>query len=126
MTVKVKYIACDFDGTLTQKDAWPAIAKENPCAVEVIKKLRKAGNKIILHTCRQGQYLNDAIEWMKSRGIEPDAVNDNPRARELYGEPGPKMFADYYIDDHSLGIPKTKTGAVDFKWIKKNYNKLFN
>lgn len=123
---KELYIAIDFDGTMTSSDAWPDIAPENPYAVEVVKRLKRDGHHIILHTCRQGEYLNAAIEWMKSRGIEPDSVNDNPLSRSLYGDPGPKMFADYYVDDHSLGIKKTKTGAVDFKYIKRHYKKVFN
>lgn len=122
---KELWIAVDFDGTLTASDAWPDIAPENPYAVDVVKRFRREGHKIILHTCRQGKYLKEAIEWMRDRGIEPDSVNDNPRSRELYGDPGPKMFADYYIDDHALGIKKTKTGAVDFKYIKRHYKRLF-
>ena len=123
---KTLYIAIDFDGTLTSSYAWPDIAPENPYAVAVVKRLRRDGHHIILHTCRQAQYLKEAIDWMKARGIEPDSVNDNPHSRALYGDPGPKMFADYYIDDHSLGIKKTKTGSVDFKYIKRNYKKIFN
>lgn len=123
---KELWVAVDFDGTVVQNDSWPDIAPENPCAVDVIKRLKRDGHHVILHTCRQGKYLDDAIEWMRSRGVELDAVNENPYAQSLYGAPGKKMFADYYIDDHSLGIKKTKTGAVDFKYIKRNYKKLFN
>jgi hypothetical protein len=123
---KTLYIACDFDGTLTGNgDSWPEIGPENPYAIDVIKRLKRDGHHIILHTCRQGKYLNDAIEWMKDRGVAPDSVNENPHSKELYGPQGPKMFADYYLDDHSLGIKKTKTGSVDFKYIKRNYKKLF-
>ena len=123
---KELWIAVDFDGTLTGNgDSWPEIGPENPYAVDVIKRLKRDGHTVILHTCRQGEYLSEAIEWMKARGIEPDAVNDNPHAREIYGSQGPKMNADIYIDDRSLGIKKTATGSVDFKYIKRNYKKIF-
>ena len=121
------WIAVDFDGTITSSDAWPNIASENPDAIHVIKRLRKDGHKVILHTCRRGIYLEQALEWLKNHNVTLDAINDNPWAREFYGDnvPGPKMFADYYIDDKSLGIKKTSTGAVDWKYIKRNYKKLF-
>lgn len=121
------WIAVDFDGTLTSSDAWPNIASENPNAIHVIKRLQKDGHKIILHTCRQEPYLSQAVEWLNKRGVTPDSVNDNPWARQFYGDvvPGPKMFADYYIDDRSLGIKKTPSGSVDWKYIRRNYRKLF-
>lgn len=119
-------VAVDFDGTLTgDGDSWPEIGKENPYAVDVIKRLKREGNIIILHTCRQGKFLDDAIEWMRSRDISPDSVNYNPVACAMYGKQGPKMNADIYIDDRSLGIKKTSTGSVDFKYIKRNYKKIF-
>lgn len=64
---------------------------------------------------------------MKLRDIEPDAVNDNSHARKLYNDPNPgnKVFANYYIDDRSLGIKKTASGSVDWKYIKRNYKRLF-
>lgn len=125
MEKKTLYIAVDFDGTLTSGgDHFPNIGPENPYAVDVIKRLKREGHHIILHTCRQGLYLNEAIEWMRNRGIAPDSVNDNPHATELFGPKGEKMFADYYIDDHSLGIKK-KNGSVDWKYIKRNYKKIF-
>lgn len=124
---KSLWIAVDFDGTITSSDAWPDIASENPGAIHVIKRLRKDGHKVILHTCRRGIYLEQALEWLKNHDVMLDAINDNPWAREFYGDnvPGPKMYADYYIDDRALGIKKTSTGSVDWKYIKRNYKKLF-
>lgn len=123
---KEKWIAVDFDGTLTSYgDHWPEIGPENPYAFDVLKRCKREGHHIILYTCRQGKYLEAAIEWMTARGVIPDAVNRNPYAESLYGTPGQKMFADIYIDDRSLGIRK-KNGSVDFKYIKRNYRKIFN
>lgn len=125
---KELWIACDFDGTLTQSDAWPEIAPENPYAVEVLKRFRRDGCKIILNTCRRGKYLQDAVDWMKDKGIAPDFINDNPIARAIYGDsnPGTKVFAHVYIDDRNIFIKKTMTGSVDFKYIKRNYKRLLN
>lgn len=120
-----RFIAVDFDGTLTLP-SWPKIGKENPYAVKVVKRFRADGFKIMLHTCRQGDCLREAIAWMKLHGIEPDAVNDNPYARKLYGTQGPKIFADLYIDDHNVFIKRTHDQAVDWKWINRNYKKIIS
>jgi len=125
---KELWIAVDFDGTLTTRDAWPDIAPENPYAIDILKRFRREGHKIILNTCRRGEPLRRAVEWMKEKGIEPDAVNDNPFARLIYNDPNPgnKVFAHVYIDDRNIFIKKTKTGSVDFKYIKRNYKRLIN
>ena len=120
-----RFIAVDFDGTLTSCDSYPNIGRENPHAIRVIKKLKKDGCKIILNTCRQGKPLKEAVEWVKSKGVELYAVNDNPWATEKWGGTDcKKVFAHVYIDDRNAFIKKTKTGAVDWKWIDKNYSKL--
>ena len=120
-----RFIAVDFDGTITESDSYPNIGRENPHAIRVIKKLKKDGCKIILNTCRQGKPLQEAVEWVKSKGVELYAVNDNPWATEKWGGTDcKKVFAHVYIDDRNAFIKKTKTGAVDWKWIDKNYSKL--
>ena len=120
-----RFIAVDFDGTITALDSYPNIGRENPHAIRVIKKLKKDGCKIILNTCRQGKPLQEAVEWVKSKGVELYAVNDNPWATEKWGGTDcKKVFAHVYIDDRNAFIKKTKTGAVDWKWIDKNYSKL--
>jgi hypothetical protein len=125
---KELWIAVDFDGTLTTRDAWPDIAPENPYAIDVIKRFKREGHKVILNTCRRNEPLRAAVEWMTTHGIEPDAVNDNPWARAIYNDPDPgtKVFAHVYIDDRNIFIKKTKTGSVDFKYIKRNYKRLIN
>lgn len=127
-TIKRMYIAVDFDGTLTDGgDQFPKCGKPNPHAISVIKKFKKDGHVVILNTCRRDEPLKAAIQWMKDYDIEPAAVDDNPWSRALYNDPTPghKVFADVYIDDRSLGIKKTKSGSVDWKWIDKNYKKFF-
>lgn len=125
---KELWIAVDFDGTLNAcGDNYPDIGTENPYAFDVLKRLKRDGHKIILNTCRRGKPLQEAVEWCTQKGISFDSINDNPWSRALYNDPTPgtKVFADYYIDDRSLGIKKTITGSVDWKYIKRNYKKLF-
>lgn len=126
---KELWIAVDFDGTLTScGDQFPKCGEPNPYAIDVIKRFKREGHKVILNTCRRNEHLHAAVEWMKLHGIEPDSINDNPWARAIYNDPDPgtKVFAHVYIDDRNIFIKKTKTGSVDFKYIKRNYKRLIN
>lgn len=119
-----KYIAVDFDGTMVI-DKFPEIGEENPYAVHVVKRFIRNGNKVILNTCRQGDKLDEAVEWMKQKGIDLYAVNDNPYARERWGgNDCKKVYADIYIDDHCVFVRKTDLNAVNWKYINRNYKRL--
>ena len=48
-------------------------------------------------------YLDDAIRWFRERGIPLYAVNENPSQQRWTSSP--KVHADLYIDDSSLGCP---------------------
>ena len=71
-----KIIAVDFDGTLCE-NRFPEIGKPNFVLIEGLKALRKAGNKIILWTCRVDHWLEEAVGWCKALGLEFDEVNNN-------------------------------------------------
>ena len=99
-------IAVDFDGTIVQHD-FPNIGKPIPNAIETLINLRKCGHKLILWSCREnnqhGTWLDEAIEYCKSKGLEFDAVNDNlqPYGSYLYTNCR-KIYADLYIDDKAI------------------------
>ena len=68
-------IAVDFDGTIVTH-AYPQIGKPIPFAIETLKKLQREDMcQIILYTCREGQLLDDAVNYCKERGLEFYAVN---------------------------------------------------
>lgn len=96
-------IAVDFDGTLCE-DVFPEIGKPHETLINDLKRCRKEkGDKLILWTCRCGEYLDKAVEWCKEQGLIFDAVNENvPDVVAKYGEGGSKVFADLYIDDRSI------------------------
>lgn len=52
----------DFDGTLCES-VWPGIGSPNIALINHLIKRRKQGNKIILWTCREGERLQEAVEW---------------------------------------------------------------
>ena len=96
-------IAVDFDGTLADTDATRIYtANQNLIAKLII--LRQKGNKVILWTCRDGERLNEAIEFCRKYGLEFDAVNDNLPKYKALGLNPRKIFANIYIDDAASGI----------------------
>ena len=95
------YIAIDFDGTCVTHD-YPRIGKEIG-ATKVLKRLVKAGHKLILNTMRSDKELQDAVNWFKKNGIELYGVNENPTQKRWTNSP--KVYAHMYIDDAALGCP---------------------
>lgn len=95
-----------FDGTLCES-VWPGIGAPNKALIYHLIKRRKQGNKIILWTCREGDRLQEAVEWCKSYGLEFDAVNENiPEMIEWYGNDTRKIGYDVLIDDKAINKPK--------------------
>lgn len=99
-------IAVDFDGTL-HTGAYPSIGDMRPGAREYMQKLKEDGHFLILWTCREGQVLIDAINWMLEQGIPFDRVNDHePKNKAMYGGTTRKIAADLYVDDKQvMGLP---------------------
>jgi hypothetical protein len=96
-------ISIDFDGTIVE-DHYPDIGKLMPGAKESVRRLHENGNLIIINTCRDGQLLLEAINFLLEHDIPFDRVNDNlPRNTREYGSNSRKVFADIYIDDRNLG-----------------------
>ena len=105
-------IAVDFDGTIVTH-AYPQIGKPIPFAIETLKKLQREDMcQIILYTCREGQLLDDAVNYCKERGLEFYAVNaafpeETPDMRIAR-----KLDADVFIDDHNLGGRETPAQTI--------------
>ena len=98
-------IAVDFDGTIVEH-RYPEIGEERPFATETLRKLIDERHKIILWTVREGQLLEDALNWCKERGVEFYAVNSDS-AEEFIGDINAnnsrKLNADVFIDDRNVG-----------------------
>ncbi len=98
-------IAIDFDGTIVEH-RYPNIGKERPFAIATLKKLQSEHHQLILWTVREGELLEEAVEFCRQRGLEFYAVNAN-HPDEVVCEsplhPCRKLSADMYIDDRNLG-----------------------
>jgi hypothetical protein len=96
-------IAVDFDGTIVTHE-FPKIGKEIPFAIDTLKRLQHQPDiLLVLWTVRDGELLDEAVEFCKSKGLEFYAVNKNyPEESLKYPEPR-KLQADLFIDDRNLG-----------------------
>ena len=118
-------VALDYDGTLFV-NAFPLKGQPNQSVIDKAKELKKYGAELVLWTCREGNYLEDAVEHAKDHGLEFDAVNENSPSQKAYiqaiinrGDTPfglRKINADIFIDDKApgsidyfLGIDAEKT-----------------
>ena len=97
-------IAVDFDGTIVTHD-FPRIGKPIPFAIDTLKKLQADGHQLILWSVREGELLQEAVDYCQQKGLEFYAVNASfPEERQLSTADTPrKIIADIYIDDRNLG-----------------------
>ncbi len=101
---KVHILGVDFDNTITSKDSFPSIAPFRDGAIQCLTEFQSRGGKVILITCREGQYLEEALDALWAEGFAPDACNtqlaDFAKRENLR-----KVYADLVIDDRSFGCP---------------------
>ncbi len=97
-------IAIDFDGTIVEHK-YPKIGEEIPFAVDTLKMLIRDHHKLILWTVREGELLDEAVQWCRDRGIEFYAINRDYPEETTDNNPhfSRKLKADVFIDDRNLG-----------------------
>lgn len=96
-------IAVDFDGTIVEH-RYPRIGEEIPFATATLKMLINEQHRLILWSVREGELLEEAVEWCRERGVEFYAVNrDYPEEDAAHTGFSRKVKADLFIDDRNLG-----------------------
>ena len=76
-------IAVDFDGTIVEH-RYPRIGEEIPFAVETLKLLQQEKHRLILWSVREGELLDEAIEWCRARGLEfMQPIKTIPKKKEI-------------------------------------------
>lgn len=97
-------IAIDFDGTIVEH-RYPKIGSEIPFATDTLKMLIKDGHQLILWSVREGELLQEAVDWCHAHGVDFWAVNkDYPEEeKENNNHFSRKLKVDMFIDDRNLG-----------------------
>ena len=97
-------IAVDFDGTIVEH-RYPKIGKEIPFAIQTLRTLIKEGHQLILWSVREGDLLQEAVDWCHERGVDFWAINrDYPEEEEHKNNNfSRKLKVEMFIDDRNLG-----------------------
>lgn len=97
-------IAVDFDGTIV-RHRYPAIGAEVPFAVQTLKMLAQEGHQLILWSVREGDLLQEAVDWCRERGLEFYAVNRDFPEEDVAKNRNfsRKLKAELFIDDRNVG-----------------------
>jgi len=103
-------IAVDFDGTIVEHK-YPAIGRERPFATATLRQLMKDGHRLILWTVREGDLLDEAVEWCEERGVRFHAVNsfldedadDSIDTMDKNPNFSRKLKVGCFIDDRNVG-----------------------
>ena len=99
-------IAVDFDGTIVE-NKYPEIGTPNICLIERLKHLQEQGVELILWTCRNGELLEQAINYLKDNfNFTFNYINSNSieKLKLYHYNDTRKVGADYYIDDKCLSV----------------------
>lgn len=97
-------VAVDFDGTLV-KDCFPNIGEPIEWVWDELRARIKAGQKVILWTCRDGEALRNAVQFCRERGIHFDAINENlDECKVMFNNDTRKVYANEYWDDKAIHV----------------------
>lgn len=102
----VPIVAIDFDGTITDSNCYPKCSPPREGAIEAIKELHNMGCHLTLWTCRAGEPLHVAVQYLKAHGVLHCFKNFNTNAEQLFetfDNDCRKIFANYYVDDLNIG-----------------------
>ncbi|NDV67518.1 BT0820 family HAD-type phosphatase [Dysgonomonas sp. 25] len=94
-------IAVDFDGTIVEH-AYPQIGRPIPFAIETLLQLQKEGHTLLLWSVREGDLLQEAVDYCAGKGLVFYAANCN-YPEEDRSTAARKLNADLFIDDRNLG-----------------------
>jgi hypothetical protein len=95
-------LAVDFDGTLVTPE-YPSIGRINQGVFKTMWEAKALGWEIIIWTCREGQYLQDAIDLLNTAGVPYDYVNNHSKqALDFFDYESRKIYATLYHDDRNV------------------------
>jgi len=96
-------IGVDFDGNITTEPDMGKRLVLQPNCKDVLKSWHNKGYKLILWTCRTGDSLGEAIDFLMESGIAYVFCQLNEQYHEViekyYPDVARKLGADIYFDD---------------------------
>tara|TARA_R110000824_G_scaffold8450_3_gene38488 strand:+ start:14819 stop:15172 length:354 start_codon:yes stop_codon:yes gene_type:complete len=100
-------IAVDYDDTLFT-ESFPEKGNPNQGVIDKVIEFQECGAEIVLWTCRENNYLKEALEHCKDHGIMLSAANDKAPSMSAESDFGnSKIYANIYVDDRA-------PGSIDF------------
>lgn len=118
---KIRYIAVDFDNTITKGGTFPEIGELRPHAKKTLRGWHERGFVLILWTCRTEEALEEALNFLKEHDIAFHWVNENPpELQEIHGNDPRKLGVDVVIDDRNWFIGGAETDPIDWALIAIN------
>lgn len=112
--IKERFIlALDFDGTLVDRGDWPNIGPDLG-SKPYLKLAEARGVEFILYTLRDGQQLQDALDYCRDV-LEINVWHPRPRGQDEFSV-SDKPYYTMLIDDRCLGAPH-KQGQTDRRVI---------
>ena len=113
-TMKYKYFAIDFDGTIYNK-----VTKEIlQDAARVIQRIKDNQGEIAIWTCRTHEDEEEALRILHENNIPYDVFNDTlPSVKSSWGDNGRKIWAEIYIDDMSIHCRNGVNWSEIEEWI---------
>lgn len=107
-------VAVDFDGTITKDNDFPHnIGVLRDGCKEAIDYIRQQ-HKVIIWTCRNGEYLEEMEQFLRDNQIAYDGINT-----DIYPKTDRKIMADIYIDDKNIFC-----NGIDWVKIKEYFESL--
>jgi len=95
-------ISVNFDGLICE-NRYPDLGSILPNAKEVLGYFYDRGHCIIINSCRNGHYAENAKSYLISEGIKFNHFNENsPILIERYNGDTRKVRADLYIDYRNI------------------------
>lgn len=95
-------ISLDFDGLICE-NRYPDVGNILPNAKEVIGYLHSRGHEIVINTCRNGHYAENAKAYLTNQGIKFNHFNENsPKLIKRYNGDTRKISSDCYFDDRNI------------------------
>ena len=105
-------IAIDFDGTITTDNPFPIMGELRHHCKEAINYISKY-NEVVLWTCRTGEYLNEAKDFLHANGIDIS----------IPAEIRSKLKADIYIDDRNFPFREIDWFEIEDYFKNHEYKK---